>query len=263
MRPASFAFALIVAAATPSFGQERFRDCADCPDMIVVPAGEALIGASAGDRFATDRERPARRVFVPRFALARTPTTFAAWDACAAAGGCRAVTNDRGWGRGERPVIHVTVRDAEAYAAWISARAGARYRLPSEAEWEYAARAGATTAFPWGETIALGRALCAGCGPTPYVHMTAPVARFAPNAFGLYGMTGNVWAWTADCWADDHAAAPNGAGPRTDGDCASRPLKGGSWYYHWRNIRPAARTPGRADAVHYDVGFRLARDLAR
>jgi len=253
---------LSVLAIAPAAGaQERFRDCPQCPEMIVIPAGEALIGAGPDDRFATTRERPARRVFVPRFALARTPTTFAAWDACVAAGGCAPIANDRGWGRAARPAIHVTARDAEAYAAWISARTGLRDRLPSEAEWEHAARAGASTPFAWGLTIKDGQALCAGCGPSRFRHGTAPVAQFAPNGFGLHDMAGNVWSWTADCWSETHIGAADGAAPRTDGDCAKRTLKGGSWYFHWRNIRPAARTPAPVGARHYDVGFRLARDV--
>ena len=224
------------------------------PELVTIPAGETLFGATPNDRWAIAREGPRQRVYVPSFRIGRTPVTFAQWDACVAAGGCDGWRpGDRNWGRGERPVIHVGAADAERFIAWARARFGEPYRLPSEQEWERAARAGTAAAFYWGDSVIAGQALCHGCGETPFVHMTAPVGRFPANPFGLHGMAGNVWEWTADCWRETHDAAAM--------DCARRPLKGGSWYFHAKNARPAARTPGRLDARHYDVGFRVAADI--
>ena len=150
------------------------RDCEVCPELIVVPAGDFRMGDLSGGGDAD--EGPVRTVSIPRpFAVARYETTFAQWDACAAAGACRQGVGDIGFGRGDRPVMLVTWEDAQAYAGWLSEMTGKRFRLPSEAEWEYAARAESGTRFPWGDDVGRGNANCDGCGSRWDDERTAPV----------------------------------------------------------------------------------------
>jgi len=174
--------------------KDVFRECAkDCPEMIVVPAGEFLMGSRATEKEREDGEGPQRKVtIVKRFAVSKFDVTFADWDACVSVGGCPQAS-DSGFGRGSRPVINVTWDDAQQYVAWLSRMTGQRYRLLSEAEWEYAARAGTATAFWWGDEIGTGNANCIGCGSKWDKRQTSPVGSFKPNAFGLYDMAGNVW----------------------------------------------------------------------
>ena len=139
--------------------------------------------------------------------------------------------DDEGWGRGRRPVINVSWDDAQDYVAWLSARTGGAYRLPSEAEWEYAARAGTTTKYSWGNEIGVNRANCGANRCGDQWEYTAPAGSFRPNAFGLFDMHGNVWEWVQDCWQASHAGAPVDGSERLSGDCAVRVLRGGSWFY--------------------------------
>ncbi len=175
-----------------------FRDHPLAPEMVVLPvaAGRANV-------------------------MARTETTFAAWDACVAAGGCPAIADDHGWGRGDRPVINVSWNDAVAYAAWLSALTGRSYRLPSDAEWGRAARGGGATAYWWGDAMAPGMARCRGCNPGVADYGTMPAASYPANPFGLYDMNGNLWEWVAD-------------GAVAADICPSRLTRGGAWYYFSR-----------------------------
>ncbi len=183
-----------------------FKECGDCPEMIVVPAGRFLMGSPAGQGY--DSERPAHEVTIAKpFAVAEFALTFDEWDACAAHGDCNPRVDDEGWGRGRRPVINVSWDDAQAYVKWLSRITGKRYRLLSEAEYEYAARAGTRTAYPWGDEIRLnGKPMpnCSGCGSQWDGKQTAPVGSFTANRFDLYDMVGNVWEWTEDCWNDSY-----------------------------------------------------------
>lgn len=195
-------------------GPSVFRDCADCPDMV------RLAG----------------------IALGRTEVTVAQYGACVAARACR--PRQPRWTEPAMPMTEITARDAEAYLAWLSARTGKRYRLPTEAEWDAAARAGTETAYPWGDAMEPGRAVCQTCDPR-FDHRPAPVATMAPNPWGLYDMNGNVWEWTGDCW---------------DGDCSRRVVRGGSWYFVPRQSRSDSRAPQDAREWSYDIGFRAARE---
>ncbi len=201
-----------------------------------------------------------------RFAVGVHEVTFAQWDACALAGGCADHwPADQGWGRGTRPVINVNWEDAQAYVEWLSGTTGEQYRLLSEAEWEYVARAGTTTARYWGESEAgqcryeNGADSFAPC-PDTYEH-TAPVGSFEPNAFGLYDMLGNVSEWTADCVTDDYAGHPTNGSPSYAGDCSERVLRGGSWEDSPGLLRSANRDGFWADNRYFDDGFRVARVL--
>ena len=178
-----------------------FRECAkDCPEMIVVPAGAFTMGSPATEKAAMTDEGPQHKVTIAKpFAVSKFDVTFADWDACVSVGGCPKAA-DAGFGRGTRPVINVGWDDAQHYVAWLSKMTGQPYRLLTEAEWEYAARAGTTTAYYWGDEIGKGNANCNGCGSQWDDKQTSPVGSFAANAFGLYDMAGNVCQWVQDCY---------------------------------------------------------------
>jgi len=200
---------------------------------------------------------------VPTFALGMYPVTFAEWEACVVAGGCNGYRpGANGWPRGRRPVINVSWNDAHAYAQWLSRKTGTRYRLPSEAEWEYAARAGTIAARYWGETIGSGHADCDACGSQWDNKQTAPVGSFKPNPWGLYDMLGNVKEWVEDCWNDDYRAAPSDGSAWLSGDCEKRVLRGGSWNNDPRDIRAAYRNVTVPELRYEQVGFRVASTLA-
>jgi formylglycine-generating enzyme required for sulfatase activity len=192
--------------------------------------------------------------------LSRFDVTFAQWDACAAAGGCRRRPDDAGWGRGWQPVINVSWDDAQQYVAWLSRKTGRGYRLLSEAEWEYAARAGSHARFWWGNSASRGEADCNDCGSAWDGQRPAPVGRFGANPFGLYDMHGNVAEWVQDCYRGGYRGAPTDGTPRPD--CSSddeRIVRGGAWDDDSGAARAAARDSAAAD--HYDnrTGFRVAR----
>ena len=238
------------------------RDCEGCPEMVVVPAGSFRMGDLSGGGDAD--EQPVRSVAIARaFALARYETTFAEWDACAAAGACRGGVNDIGLGRDRRPVMLVTWQDAMGYVDWLSRLTGKPYRLPSEAEWEYAARAGSETRFPWGSEVGRGRANCVDCGSGWDDERTAPVGSYPANAFGVHDMVGNMYEWVADCGRESYAGAPSDGSVHAHGDgaCAWRMMRGGSWCSLARASRPANRVmvPNIFHDIH--VGFRVARSL--
>lgn len=242
----------------------RFRECArDCPEMIVVPSGTFLMGSPESEPGRARNEGPRHRVTLSRpFALSIHPVTFDEWDACVAVGGCRAAP-DSGFGRGTRPVTNVTWDDAQAYVRWLSLMTGRDYRLPSEAEWEYAARAGTATAFWWGDELGTGNANCVVCG-TPWDNRsTSPVGSFRANPFGLHDMTGNVWQWVEDCLHPSYEGAPADGSAWTSGDCSLRGDRGGSWISQVSNLRIAFRGSYNAGSRNYSLGIRVARTLAR
>ena len=242
---------------------QYFRDCLDCPDMAELPTGRFIMGAPADELGRIAAEGPQVLViFDQPFAIGVREVTFKEWDACVADGGCRAYQPaDEGWGRGDRPVINVSLEDAKAYAAWLSAKTGLAYRLPTEAEWEYAARAGTQTPFAFGGALqphdANYNAEHAYEGAAgPFRARTTPVASYPPNEFGLYDMHGNVWEWTSDCWVGSHADAVIGAGA-----CVAHVMKGGAWNAGGWRLRSAHRISKSASARENDNGFRVARDM--
>lgn len=249
---------------------DSFKECKqDCPEMVVVPAGTFMMGAlatgSTSKGYASETPLHAVKFALP-FAVSKHEVTFADWDACVAGGGCEgARPTDQGWGRGPQPVINVSWIDAMEYVTWLSQLTGKPYRLLSEAEYEYAARAGTTTVYPWGDDLHLnGKAManCDGCGSPWDDKQAAPVGSFPPNNFRLYDMVGNVFAWTADCWHANYLNAPaDGSVWLADGDCTMRPVRGGSWNASPDMIRSSARASlTAATRINY-VGFRIARTL--
>jgi formylglycine-generating enzyme required for sulfatase activity len=228
--------------------------------MVAVPAGEFEMGSPAGDLDGTQYERPPHRVRIKAFEIARYAVTFEQWDACVQDGGCAHRPLDHGWGRGLQPVVDVSWDDANQYVQWLNAQTTGGFRLPTEAEWEYAARAGRTTTRYWGDAIDKNRANCDGCGSPWDNERTAPVGTFAPNLFGLHDMLGNVWQWVEDCWHDSYAGAPrDGSAWTRSATCSARVARGGSWNYTRRFIRGAGRDRFDPALRFYDVGFRVAR----
>jgi len=233
--------------------------------MIVVPAGVFLMGSPAAEPGHQAFEQPQHQVTIAKpFAVSKYELTFAAWDACAAEGDCAAHIDDSAFGRGRRPAINVSWNDAQAYVAWLSKTSGKRYRLLSEAEYEYAARAGAQTAYPWGDAIGKDNADCNGCGSRWDDMETAPVGSFAPNRFGLYDMIGNVYEWVEDCLHAEYRGAPaDGSAWITGGECNGRMIRGGSWADDPVDLRSASRPWSPAIVRRNFIGFRVARTLGQ
>jgi formylglycine-generating enzyme required for sulfatase activity len=212
--------------------------------MVVVPAGEFVMGSPESEKGRNKDEGPQRKVtFAQPFAVGKFEVTFAQWDACVAEGGCTHKPGDESWGRGRRPVINVSWDDAKQFVAWLAKKTGKPYRLPTEAEWEYAAR-GVTrasdphTPFSTGATINYKQAnydanFKYGSGPQGlYRQKTLDVGSLPRNAFGLHDMHGNVWEWVEDCYRDSYMGAPTDGSAVTSGDCGLRVLRGGSWNYY-------------------------------
>jgi len=261
---------------------EVFKECAFCPQMVVVPAGTFLMGApeispdgegrsgtppAVGLRAPTQsviRGLPQHAVTIARpFAVSKYEVTFDEWDACFEAGGCKTPGSAQSWGRGRRPVINVSWDDAKEYTAWLSKLTGKKYRLLSEAEWEYAARAGTKTAFSWGDDIGQALANCNGCGSDWDKEKSAPVGSFPPNAFGLHDMHGNVWEWVEDCNNETYRGAPSDGSAWLSGDCARRVIRGGAWITTPWALRLENRFRDDFNGRYFATGVRIARTLER
>ncbi len=265
------AFAVLVfgpgawAQSPAGTAEGAFRDCPSCPEMVAVPAGTFTMGAPASEDGRFEHEGPVHPVKIAApFAVGRYEVTFAEWDTCAAAGGCGGYRpGDEGWGRGDRPAINVSWNDAKAYVRWLSEKTGEPYRLLSEAEWEYAARAGTAARYSWGDGIGRNRANCDGCGSRWDGGSTAPAGSFAANGFGLHDVHGNAGEWVEDCWNDGYAGAPPDGSAWTRDRCSFRVIRGGSWYDKPGDLRSATRAPFDPGVRAFAVGFRVARTLAR
>jgi formylglycine-generating enzyme required for sulfatase activity len=232
-----------------------FRDCAGCGELVVVPAGSFDMGS------ATEYENPVHRVSISKpFAIGRYEVTFGEWDQCVDDGGCKHRPDDREWGRGDRPVINVSWLDAKAFVTWLSQKTGKTYRLPTEAEWEYAARGGSNTAYWWGRDVGSRQANCRECN-TGDVQKTAPVGSYKPNAFGLYDTAGNAAEWIEDCWNDNYRGAPNNGSAWTSGQCRLRVLRGGAFDSQAKYLRSMARFRYDTDVRYIANGFRVVREL--
>jgi formylglycine-generating enzyme required for sulfatase activity len=244
-------------------GDTAFKECTDCPAMVVVPAGNFMMGSPETEKGRDPDEGPQHRVTVAGpFAVAKFELTFAEWDACTSHGDCDPHISDSGYGRGQQPSLNVSWDDAQVYVAWLRRITGKPYRLLTEAEWEYVARAGTATAYYWGDDIGKNNADCNGCGSQWDNKKPAPVGSFAPNQFGIYDMVGNVLEWTQDCWHDDYDGAPVDASAWMSGDCDGHIVRTGPW-----NFNPPTLRGARRDAVAHEVraanmGFRVARTIS-
>jgi formylglycine-generating enzyme required for sulfatase activity len=281
------------AASADAPDTREFQECTDCPVMLGVPAGRFAMGSPANEQGRFESEGPQHYVNVRAFALGKYDVTSEQFLIFLRETGyqpkpCNKILNMvwRSPGNGYAfppeeieprhwPAVCLDWHDADAYIAWLNKRAAAAhpelarksgpYRLPSEAEWEYAARAGTTTARWWGNDIGVGHANCNGCGSQWDNNLLTDVDAFSPNAFGLYGMLGNVWQWTADCWHKSYIGAPAKGAPWLGADCARHVIRGGGWDNTPIFIRSAARSGAVADGGEFDyssyTGFRVARDL--
>lgn len=241
----------------PAFS--TFTDCEGCPEMVAIPPGPTMIGALRSEKGSQSDERPAVPVEIRQaFALSAHEITFEQWQQCVDHGGCRGYQpDDEGWGRGERPVIFVSWDQAQEFAAWLSAKTGRAYRLPTEAEWEYACRAGAVSRYAFGDTasaeqINFGRNKGG----------TVPVGQYPHNAWGLFDMHGNVWEWVEDVWNSGHRGRPEDQRVRLDGpEPDTRTVRGGSWDDPQHRVTCASRNRKDRDQRENEIGFRVARSF--
>ncbi len=221
------------------------------PKMVTLPGGTLRMGSN--DDLS---ERPVHTVLVEPFLMARAAVTVQEWQACVDAGACTLQPK----GRPDQPVANVSWDDARQYAAWISGVTGKHYRLPTEAEWEYAARAGTETRYPWGNAMVSGKASCKGCGEPVSMQNPPAVEAYPPNPFGLFGMGGGVAEWVGDCWHPNYQDAPRiGANAWDAPDCRERVLRGGSWVADAKYLRPSSRDSYDASVRYPTHGLRLAR----
>jgi formylglycine-generating enzyme required for sulfatase activity len=238
-----------------------FRDAPFAPELVVIPAGEFSMGSPEGEEGRHADEGPRHRVRIGRrFAIGRCPVTFEEYERfCEATQ--REKPADQDWGRGRRPVINVAYGDARAYVAWLSLQTGKAYRLPSEAEWEYACRAGTTTRYSFGDSIAPKDANYS----ESRLGRTSEVGAYPANPWGLRDMHGNVWEWVEDDWHDSYEGAPDdgSAWKEAESDSPNRRFaaRGGSWGSDPRGCRSACRSSDGAGDRDGDLGFRVARTL--
>lgn len=227
------------------------------PTMVTIAGGRFQMGSDNGE----SNEKPVHTVNIKSFRMSKSEITFTQWDACVNAGGCSYRPHDEGWSRGDRPVINVSYKDITGeFIPWLNKATGDSYRLPSEAEWEYAARSGRTSRYSWGYTI--------NCSQARYGYLsgeckkrqnTDRVNSFLANSFGLNDMHGNVWEWTQDCWNVSYSAAPSHGEAWNKGDCSQRVLRGGSWLSRPDALRSAYRFRNSTSVRNNDLGFRLAQ----
>ncbi len=246
---------------------QSFKDCADCPVMVLVPPGEFLMGSPSDEAERSNAEGPQHKVTISTaFAVGKYEVTFAEWDACVADGGCMHKPRDSGWGRDKHPAIDVSWDDVtKEYLPWLSKKTGQAYRLLTEAEWEYAARAGTVTAFSTGAIITAeqanfdGTMTYGGSAKGVYRQRTLEVGSFPANGFGLHDMHGNVWEWVQDCFAENYDGAPSDGRAASEVPGCSRVLRGGSWIDAPRVLRSAYRGKLQSSARFIYRGFRVLR----
>ena len=258
-KPVNLVTALSAAQVQALRPLATFKECTHCPELVVLPAGQFAMGSTEDGA-----ERPAHKVALRRpLAVGKFEVTFDEWEACVAGGGCTSNPHpgDKGWGRGRRPVIHIAWTDAKEYVAWLTETTGKTYRLPSEAEWEYAARAGTSTRYSWGNNLGVGQANCDGCGSRWDGKQTAPVGSFGANAFGLHDTAGNAWEWCEDGWHADYRGAPSDGSVWAGGFATLRITRGGSWQFDPSFARSPMRLATPPNIRSDTQGFRVARTL--
>jgi len=239
-----------------SLFHDSMVDGAPAPEMIIIQGGEFIRGDAQGD----SDERPPTAVNPGTYAIGVFEVTFEEYDQfCADTR--RELPDDEGWGRGDNPVVNVSWQDAKAYTEWLSKKTRKRYRLPSDAEWEYAARAGTETQYWWGDEVGTARANCEGCNSLWDGAKIAPVGKFTANPFGLHDTAGNVFEWVADCYHDSFAEAPADGAPVEKPGCGKRVIRGGAWSFPPKEIRSANRWRDFPTRRSDDTGFRLAREI--
>ena len=229
-------------------------------EMVEIPGGTFRMGDLSVSGVGGSDELPVHSVTVPSFWMGKHEVTFSQWDACVADGGCSYSPGDSGYGRGNRPVIWVSWDDVQGFIVWLNARTDGGYRLPTESEWEYAARAGSESLYSWGDEIGVNRANCVDCGSQWDGDEPAPVGSFPANGWGLHDMHGNVYEWVEDCRNDSYEGAPGDGSAWSSGTCSWRVIRGGSWDFLPRVLRSSFRFRRHRSTRGLSLGFRLARD---
>ncbi|MGF6917227.1 SUMF1/EgtB/PvdO family nonheme iron enzyme [Paraburkholderia sp. 40] len=248
-------FAEKTVAHPPTAGE--IRDCAACPVMVAVPAGSFAMGSNTDD----PSEKPVHHVSIGApFAIGKFPVTVEQWNACVAAGACQKLTPESNSIK-TAPARDLSWDDAQQYVKWLAKTTGKPYRLPTEAEWEYADRAGTTTAYWWGEQMRKGNANCKDCGDPWHKEGPENVGTFAANPLGLYDMNGGVWEWTADCWHNTYQGAPVDGHAWDSPGCEMRAIRGGSWREGGDYMLSATRFKYSAGVRQSQNGFRVVKDL--
>jgi len=237
-----------------------FRDAPYAPEMVVIPSGSFKMGSWSFKNRRMDIGPVHEVTIAYAFAAARYAVTFDEWHHFVETGGTNHRPDDEGWGRAGRPLINVSWQDAQTYVGWLSSKIAKRYRLLSEAEWEYAARAGTTTRYPWGDNPKKGYANLNLTREHIQLVKTQPVGSFEPNGFGLHDMIGNVWEWVQDCWNGSYSGAPDDGRAWESGDCENRVVRGGA-YHDGQELHVASHSFRKATDRRFDTGFRVARTL--
>ncbi|QUN27379.1 formylglycine-generating enzyme family protein [Cupriavidus sp. KK10] len=235
----------------------EIRDCPTCPVLVSLPAGSFTMGSSASD----PAEKPPHHVTIGQpFAIGRYEVTVEQWNACADAGGCQRVPTIADSPK-TAPARDVSWDDAQQYVAWLSKTTGKTYRLPTEAEWEYAARGGTASAYWWGDQMRKGNANCKDCGDPWSQDAPAAVGTFAANPYGLHDVNGSVWEWVADCWHSTYKGAPADGRVWNENACGARVIRGGSWREGASYMVSSTRFKYSPSVRQSQNGFRVARDL--
>jgi formylglycine-generating enzyme required for sulfatase activity len=233
-----------------------FQDCPTCPVMLRLAGGSFMMGLGSK----LPETAPVHRVTLRGFAIGRFPVTIGEWQACVADKGCKSTppmnTTDV-----RAPIHNVSWDDADQFAHWLARLTDRKYRLPTEAEWEYAARGGTTSRYWWGETMGVTAANCADCEGTQNPRAPLPVDGFEANPFGLVDVLGGVAQWTADCWFATYQGAPPDGSARVAKDCEKRVLRGGSFRNKHDDITVTGRNNYDQPVRYNPNGFRIARDL--
>jgi formylglycine-generating enzyme required for sulfatase activity len=236
---------------------ESLSDGSRAPVLVEFQSDSFRMGSGASS--ANFDERPRHRVNLAHFSMSTHEITFADYDRFARATG-RRLPGDNGWGRGNRPVINVSWQDAVAYTRWLSDQTGSRYRLPTEAEWEFAAQSGAESRFWWGNEVLDGKANCFDCGSEWSGRMTAPVGSFPASTWRLQDMAGNVMEWVQDCYQPDYSAAPADGSAASSGDCSRRVVRGGAYNSPSESLRTASRDARETGTRLDNLGFRVVKE---
>ena len=232
------------------------QDCVDCPKMVVIAPGIFEMGSRRGQ----DDEKPRHEVTLRHgFAVGLYEVTFQEWTTCVEEGGCRHRPSDEDWGRQQRPLVNVSWNDAKGYIAWLNKKTDMDYRLLSESEWEYAARAQSDAIDLSGQDVGNCRYCYAGSARSS--DMTVPVGQHPANGFRIHDMLGNVWEWVEDCYVSDYRGAPNDGTARQRSNCEARSIRGGSWKSFYGQTRVANRGRAEPDIRRNDIGFRVARTV--
>ena len=248
----------VALAAAPAEFRDALRSGGEGPEMVGITGGTFEMGS--GGLSVDSDERPQHSVTIKSFAVSRYEITFEQYEVFASATG-RKVPDNLYLDKETHPVLFVSWDDAYAYTQWLSKESGHVYRLPTEAEWEYAARAGTDTRYPWGHDVGANNAHCFDCKTGLNPRQATRIGRFEPNAFGVYDMTGNIFEWVHDCYHPTYQGAPTDGAIWEGGDCSNRIARGGAYTTTSKSIRPAKRTKFKSQGVYDSVGIRLARDL--